>query len=144
MPPSSPPKLSGASRPRTETAPDSGKVARVCVLAWLVPGLGHFAVGQSRKAAIFFAVLTAMYVIGLAFGGRLLPFTFDEPLVFLGAAAEWMVFVPRVLSGIAGLGPGDVIAATYEYGNTFLIVAGLLNALVILDAFDIVTGRKRA
>ena len=33
-------------------------------------------------------------------------------------------------------------AVTYEYGNCFLIVAGLLNTLVVLDAFDIAVGRK--
>jgi hypothetical protein len=31
---------------------------------------------------------------------------------------------------------------TWEYGNTFLIVSGLLNFLVILDAYDIAMGRK--
>jgi hypothetical protein len=31
---------------------------------------------------------------------------------------------------------------TYEYGNAFLITAGLLNALVIIDAHDIALGRK--
>ena len=33
-------------------------------------------------------------------------------------------------------------SVTYEYGNTFLMVAGLLNYLVALDAFDIAAGRK--
>ena len=32
---------------------------------------------------------------------------------------------------------------TYEYGNTFLLVAGLLNYLCMLDAFDIAAGRKQ-
>ena len=32
---------------------------------------------------------------------------------------------------------------TYEYGNTFLLVAGLLNYLAMLDAFDIAAGRKQ-
>ena len=31
---------------------------------------------------------------------------------------------------------------TYEYGNTFTAVAGLLNILVILDAYDTARGRK--
>jgi hypothetical protein len=35
-----------------------------------------------------------------------------------------------------------VVAVTYEYGNAFLVVAGLLNMLVILDAYDIALGRK--
>jgi hypothetical protein len=33
-------------------------------------------------------------------------------------------------------------APTYEYGNAFLIVAGLLNLLVVTDAWDIALGRK--
>lgn len=32
--------------------------------------------------------------------------------------------------------------ATFEYGNTFLMVAGLLNYLVSLDAFDLAVDRK--
>ena len=41
-----------------------------------------------------------------------------------------------------GLGEGVVTAASYEYGNTFLIVAGLLNMLVVIDAYDVRLGRK--
>ena len=41
-----------------------------------------------------------------------------------------------------GAGAGRVTAATFEYGNAFLIVAGLLNMLVVLDAFDVAQGRK--
>jgi hypothetical protein len=114
----------------------------VGVLAWTVPGAGHVFQGHLRKGATFFAVLVAMFVIGLAFGGRLFPFQFGEPLVFLAAGAEWTIAVPRVIAGLAGLGGGNVVSATYEYGNTFLIVSGLLNALVLLDAVDRATGRK--
>jgi hypothetical protein len=35
-----------------------------------------------------------------------------------------------------------VVAITYEYGNAFVIVAGLLNMLVVLDAWDVAEGRK--
>ena len=31
-------------------------------------------------------------------------------------------------------------AVTYEYGNAFLIVAGLLNLLVVIDAYDVAHG----
>lgn len=112
------------------------------VLAWLVPGAGHFMQGHVRKAATFFLILAGMFAIGLAFGGRLFPFQVDDPLVFLIAVAEWTIALPRVVAGLAGLGEGNVTAVTYEYGNTFLIVSGLLNALVLLDAVDRATGRK--
>jgi hypothetical protein len=36
-----------------------------------------------------------------------------------------------------------VKSPSYEYGNTFTAVAGLLNVLVILDALDTARGIKR-
>ncbi len=122
--------------------PSSAHPVVVGVLAWLVPGAGHLLTGQIRKGLVFFTVLGAMVVIGLAFGGRVFPFQLAEPLVFLAAAAEWAVGLPRLLAGMSGSGRGDVVAATYEYGNTFLIVSGLLNTLVTLDAADLARGRK--
>jgi hypothetical protein len=122
----------------------SQNVALTCVMAWLVPGAGHLLQGQLRKAAVFFVVLTAMFCIGLSFGGRLFPFQWAEPLVFLAAAAEWALLVPRVVAALGDFGRGSVVTVTYEYGNTFLIVGGLLNALVVLDACDFARGRKGA
>jgi hypothetical protein len=110
--------------------------------AWLVPGAGHLLVGQWRKGVVFLVVLTGMFLIGLAFGGRLFPFQMSEPLVFLAAAAEWALGLPRLLAAMFGGGRGTVVSVTYEYGNTFLIVSGLLNLLIILDAADIARGRK--
>ena len=144
-PPSQPSKTASPARARaTEAAPDAAKVTRACALAILIPGLGHMAVGQTRKGGVFFVVLMTMFAIGLAFGGSFLPFATDEPLVFLGAAAQWVVFAPRLLAGFAGLGQGAVTAVTYDYGNTVLIVAGLLNTVITIDVFDLATGRKRA
>ena len=119
---------------------DRPSVALVCVGAWLIPGLGHALYGKPRKAVILLVVLTFMFVCGLGFGGRIFPFAGAEPLVWL--AAEWGLGAPRLLAAFAGWGAGDVVAATYEYGNTFLIVAGLLNTLAVLDVFDLGRGRK--
>ena len=110
--------------------------------AWCVPGAGHVLVGRARKAVVFFVVLTGMFVLGLRFGGQLFQFDMAEPLVFLGAGAQWAVAGPRALAALAGAGAGNVVAITYEYGNTFLIVAGLLNILVALDASDEARGAK--
>lgn len=117
-------------------------VGATTVLALLVPGAGHASHGQTRKAAIFFVVLMVMFAVGLMFGGRLFPFQMSDPLVFLAAIAEWAMVIPRFLSTAAGLGAGRVVADTYEYGNSFLITAGLLNLLVVLDARDLAAGRK--
>src|ERR1044072_3318531 len=89
------------------------------VLAWLVPGAGHMALGQTRKGLVFAGCILAMFVLGVAFDGRIFPFQASDPLVLLAAIAQWALGLPRLVSGFAGWGGGDVTAVTYEYGNTF-------------------------
>ena len=55
------------------------------VLGWLVPGAGHFLTGATRKAVIFFVVLTGMFAIGLGFlpvslSVGVMSFVFSEPV----------------------------------------------------------------
>jgi hypothetical protein len=83
-----------------------------------------------------------MFAIGLGVQGRLFPFDFSEPLVGLAAFADLGNGLPYFVAGLLGFGNGDVRAVTYEYGNTFVIVAGLLNMLVVIDAYDVAIGRK--
>jgi hypothetical protein len=123
---------------RAQTLPPLAAAA----LAWAVPGLGHFLLGKRQKALIFLVAIPAMFAIGLALSGRLFPFDFSQPLAGLAAVAARGVGTPALLAGWLGYGQGVVTAASYEYGNTFLIVSGLLNMLVALDAFDVASGRK--
>jgi len=123
-------------------AAEPGTLTLVCVLAWVVPGAAHAWLGRRQKGALFFVVLSLMFAIGLMLHGRIFPFEFSEPLVALAAIADVGLGGPWLLARMAGAGSGLVTASTYEYGNTFLIVAGLLNFLVVLDAFDIAMGRK--
>lgn len=83
-----------------------------------------------------------MFAFGLFLQGRIFPMELSQPLVALAALASLGIGVPYFIAHAMGLGAGNVIAVTYEYGNTFLIVAGLLNTLVVIDAFDISMGRK--
>lgn len=114
----------------------------LCVGAWAVPGAGHLYLGQRVKGAIFLAALTLMFVTGLAAEGRIFPFDFSEPLVGLAAFADLGIGLPYFLAKILAAGGGNVRAVSYEYGNAFLIVAGLMNLLVVIDAYDIALGRK--
>jgi hypothetical protein len=107
-----------------------------------VPGAGHLWMGRRQKGIVFFLALPAMFLSGLLMHGRIFPFDFSEPLVGLAAFANLGAGAPWLLARMVTAGTGTVTAVTYEYGNCFLIVAGLLNFLVILDAFDIGMGRK--
>lgn len=127
------------------TAAEGARAANpllVCLVAWLVPGGGHLWQGRRQKGLVFLVAVPLMFVIGLWLSGRLFPFELSQPLVALEAFANAGVGIPYLIASVLGLGAGVVTAASYEYGNTFLIVAGLLNMLVMIDAYDIALGRK--
>ena len=120
----------------------SGTLVLLCLASWAIPGAGHLWLGRRAKGLIFLVALPLMFVIGLAIRGRLFPFDLSEPLVALAAVADVGIGLPYVIASMLGYGSGEVRAVTYEYGITFLIVAGLLNVLVVIDAYDVALGRK--
>jgi hypothetical protein len=132
-------RASTADRTRV---PDTTSIAMMCAMAWLVPGAGHLWLRRTQKGVVFLLVLALMFAIGLALQGRIFPFQFSQPLVALAALADLGIGALYFLAWMMGWGGGTSVALTYEYGNTFLIVAGLLNLLVVLDAFDVAVGRK--
>jgi len=127
---------------RARPAAEPGTLVLLCLAAWAVPGAGHLWMGRRQKAVVFMLAIPAMFLLGLFLHGRIFPFDFSEPLVGLAAIADLGIGVPWLIAKLLEAGGGTVTAATYEYGNCYLIVAGLLNVLVILDAFDIGKGRK--
>jgi hypothetical protein len=140
MPDRMPAKSSTAATTKATT--ERGTMVLMCLAAWLVPGAGHWWLGRRQKAPVLFVALLAMFVVGLLLQGRIFPFEPSEPLVFLEAVANAGLGGPWIVARVMDAGAGTVTAVTYEYGNAFLIVAGLLNFLVILDAFDVAMGRK--
>ena len=114
----------------------------ICAVAWAVPGGGHLWLGRRQKGLIFLVALSLMFAIGLWLEGRLFPFELTQPLVALAAFADIGIGVPYIRAKGAKAGEGNPMAQAFEYGNAFLIVAGLLNMLVVLDAFDVAQGRK--
>jgi hypothetical protein len=113
-----------------------------CLAAWAIPGAGHLLTGRWRKGMVFLVALPLMFLTGLLLQGRLFPFEPSQPLVALASIADFGIGLIYFLAAPLGFGAGKVTAVTYEYANAFLIVAGLLNALVALDAYDIAAGRK--
>jgi hypothetical protein len=120
----------------------SGGLVLLCLAAWALPGAAHLWLGRRSKGLIFLVALLSMFAIGIAIRGRLFPFDFSEPLVGLEALADLAIGLPYFIASALGYGAGDVTAVTYEYGNAFIVVAGLLNLLVVIDAYDIALGRK--
>jgi hypothetical protein len=121
----------------------------ISLAGWLVPGLGHLLLRRWGRAAIMFAGIMAMFFFGLLMGGHL--FTVSGPdqqatsllLRVPPVIANFGTGLPYLICYVLDLGfTSRAILPTSEYGNTFLWVAGLLNYLASLDAFDIAVGRK--
>lgn len=127
-----------------EVRVDRGRALLVCVAAWFVPGAGHLLQRRTARGLVFLFTLPLMFALGLLFDGALFPLTpFSQSVLTTAAAlAERCVGLPWLVTALLDLGRGDVVSPTYEYGWVMMVVAGLLNCLVILDAYDTAVGRK--
>ena len=127
---------------RASAAAEPATLVLVSIAAWLVPGAGHLWFGRRQKGIVFLVTLPLMFFTGIWLQGRIFPLEGAEPLVLLAAVANLGIGFTWFIARAMELGSGVVTASTYEYGNTFMIVAGLLNFLVMLDVYDIGMGRK--
>lgn len=114
----------------------------ICSGGWLIPGLSHILLGRWIRGFIFAASVIIMFVLGLGMRGKLYDLAFEEPLQLFAFIANVGVGLPYFLAEHFELGIGAMTAPSYDYGTTFLWVSGLLNYLILLDAFDIAQGRK--
>jgi hypothetical protein len=111
-------------------------------LAWLVPGAGHFYLRRRGRAVAYAGIVLAAAVVGCWLEGRLDTIQDNDPLsivaTFASVGSGAVYLALRFLLGYEG----NVVAAGFEYGTTFLRTAGILNLLLVLDTFDIARGRK--
>lgn len=123
--------------------PRSGAVVPACLLAWLLPGAGHFYLGRTRKGLVLLVAIGILFTMGVALGARLQMYIgLDDPLALLRSLAQVGNGIGYFVARWLGFEAGRVTAPTHEYGNTFTEVGGLLNVLLILDVHDVAVGRK--
>jgi TM2 domain-containing membrane protein YozV len=114
------------------------------ILAWLVPGLGHFYLGRRRTAIAFAGIVALTFLAGLSFQGRLYTIEDGQPLTILATFAVYGAgLLNLVARGFLENPGGTILAPTFEYGCAYLLTAGLMNLLLVLDAHDIAAGKKR-
>ena len=113
--------------------------------AWLVPGLGHILQGRIVRGALSGITILLMFVLGVMIGGHIygLRETNEGLLSILFGLCDLGSGLLYFVARLAGLAVNErPEQATAEYGSVFLMVSGLLNLILALDAFDIRAGRK--
>lgn len=155
----------------TSTSPEacSGPATRSpilpCLVAWLVPGAGHVMVGRTFSGIVFAVVVATTFLTGISLSGTVYAFDFEQPLSFLATTANvgigpldlwaryetfdgarfWMPdsrVDPKMRERVLRRLRRRVERQGHAYGRTFLLTAGLMNLLLILDVFDRCIGRK--
>jgi len=138
--------------------------AKAAVLAWLVPGLGHYYQGRKGKAILYAVCIIGLYTIGLVLGqGKVVYWTWTNPLAnserfrisflfqapvglpallaLLQSILKWFGEQP-ILWGFLSEPSQNRINGLQLQGRIveiawiYTTVAGLLNVLAIYDAFD--------
>ncbi len=116
------------------------------LLGWIVPGGGHLLLRKRGRGFLLLISISLMFMFGLAMRGAMFK---PESGDFLTTLINYGGFLGDVASGalyllatMLGYDQPDMPGAVHDYGTKFLVTAGLLNILAMVDAFDIATGRK--
>lgn len=117
------------------------------LVAWVVPGAGHFMLKKAGRGALLFACVLLMFLFGLSMSGMM--FTPEKGPDYLTSLINYGGFVCNLAAGgmyviavMFGYSQPDVAGAVHDYGAKFLVTAGLLNILSMVDAFEIAIGKK--
>ena len=133
-----------AETPAQPTPP--GNWFAAVALAWIIPGGGHFLLKRPARGGLLAASVASMFLLGLMMRGALFSPQGGDLLTMVIYCGG---FLGNLMSGILyffsiwlGYSQPDVAGHVHDYGTKFLVGAGLLNVLAMVDAFEIATGRK--
>jgi hypothetical protein len=114
--------------------------------AWIVPGGGHFLQKRSGRGALILASVGFMFLFGMFMRGMM--FT-PEKGDILTTLINYGGFICDVATGafyfaaaMFGYAAPDMAGAGHDYGTKFLVTAGLLNILAMVDSYEIAIGKK--
>ena len=135
-----------AAQEQKEPSAPIGAWLPAVALGWLIPGGGHMLLKRQGRAAMVMASVTLMFLFGLFMRGSMFTPQSGDPLTIL---INYGGFIGDMASGILyllatwlGYNQPDVAGHVYDYGTKFLVSAGLLNVLAMVDAYEIATGKK--
>jgi hypothetical protein len=131
---------------KTGSEASAGTWVPAVALAWIIPGGGHMLLKRPGRGGLILACVAAMYLLGLMMRGALFTPKAED---LLTTVIYYGGFLGNVMSGIlyfltVGLGyaQADIAGHVHDYGTKFLVGAGLLNVLGMVDVYEIATRQK--
>lgn len=119
----------------------------IILAGWLIPGAGHFLLGKRGRGMMLCASVIIAFVIGVAMRGPLFQPSggadvLSRLIQYGGFLGDLAVGIPYLLASWLGYAPPDVAGHVADYGSKFIVAAGLLNILALVDAYEINTRQK--
>ncbi len=115
-------------------------------LGWLIPGGGHFLLKRNGRGALLLFAVTGMFLCGLMMQGAMFQPQNGDLLTTLintgGFIGDLCSGILYLLSVWFGYNQADMAGHVHDYGTKFLVTAGLLNVLAMVDVYEIAAGRK--
>src|SRR5229473_2698555 len=109
-------------------------------LAWVIPGGGHMLLKRRGRAALLMACVTLMFLFGIFMRGSMFTPQSGDLLTilinyggFLGDLSSGALYL---LASLLGYDQPDMAGHVYDYGTKFLVSAGLLNVLAMVDVYE--------
>jgi hypothetical protein len=112
------------------------------LVGWLIPGAGHLIQRRWIRGLLLMLSVVAMFVLGVLMEGKVYGINGGDLLDMLGFVGDLGAGALYFVTRIADLGKGAIQLASADYGTKFIIVAGLLNVISAVDAYDIAIGKK--
>ncbi len=113
------------------------------VAGWLLPGLGHLIQRRWTRGLLLMLAVFIMFFAGLGMQGKVYAFNTGDLLDILGfvgdLGAGLLYFIARAMDW----GAGNIQRAVADYGTKYIVVAGLLNIISAVDAYQIAIGKKQ-
>ncbi len=130
--------------PRGRPAPLPVIATRVA-LGWLIPGLGHYLSGETRRGIALGVLISGAFLLGFllsdkeAVSKQLHPYSFFAQVFVGGGTLPALYFDPardKILEVHSSISTREAVPRFNDTGVLFCNIAGLLNLLVLLDLID--------
>jgi len=115
----------------------------VTLSAWLVPGLGHLMQRRYVRGVLLMLAVCIMFFAGLGMQGKVYSFNTGDLLDILGFIGDIGAGLLYFLARMMNWGGGNIQRAVADYGTKYIVVAGLLNIIAVVDAYHIAIGKKQ-